>query len=385
MRIEAWTCRDGEVMDFSLTETQELIRASAAEWLSERSGPEFVRAMAEDDQGYTAEYWRELAELGWLGLLIPEQYGGSGMRFADMAVLLHEWGAALAPGPLVESSIVAVDMITGFGSDEAKSRLLPGIASGESVVIPPSDITNSDDATITASETGDGWVLDGNARFAPYANSADILILVAATKFGQLLFALDPSSVSGTLSLSQVKMASGVPTFNLELNEVLCPDTALLSDELVWMDIERYSRFTGATARAIQMVGAGNLVLDRTLEYVKTRRQFGRPIGAFQAIQHYMADIALKVKSAQHMVNRAAWAKGNVDNRDTQIRYVTQAKWAANTLIPQVCWTAHQVHGAIGFTWEHDLHLYTRRVLSWRAEYGDTDNSRDVMAQYVDD
>ena len=385
MRIVAWTCRDGDVMDFSLTETQELIRASAAEWLSERSGPEFVRAMAEDERGYTDEYWRELADLGWLGLLIPEQYGGSGMHFADMAVLLHEWGAALAPGPLVESSIVAVDMIAAFGSDETKSRLLPAIASGELVVIPPSDITNSDDATITASETGNGWVLDGNACFVPYANSADILILVAATNFGQLLFALDPNSVSGTLALNEVKMASGVPTFNLELNEVLCPDSALLSDELVWLDIERYTRYTGATARAIQMVGAGTAVSDRTLEYVKTRRQFGRPIGAFQAIQHYLADMALKVKSAQHMVNRAAWAKGNVDNRDTQIRYVTQAKWAANTLIPQVCWTAHQVHGAIGFTWEHDLHLYTRRVLSWRAEYGDTDNSRDVMAQYVDD
>lgn len=89
-------------MDFGLTETQELIRSSAAEWLAERSGPEFVRAMAEDEQGYTDEYWRELAGLGWLGLLIPERYGGSGMQFADMAVLLHEWGAALAPGPLVE-------------------------------------------------------------------------------------------------------------------------------------------------------------------------------------------------------------------------------------------------------------------------------------------
>ena len=341
--------------------------------------------MAEDERGYTDEYWRELAELGWLGLLIPEQYGGSGMQFADMAVLLHKWGAALAPGPLVDSSVVAAAMIGYSTSDEAKSRLLPSIASGESVVIPPYSVSEVDTGRVSASKTDDGWVLGGSWGYSPYANSADILILPVETKSGRALFALDTNAVSGTLSLNRVKMASGVPTFNLELNEVVCPDSARLAYLHESVEIARRPGLAGSTARAIQMVGAGKAVLDRTLEYVKTRRQFGRPIGAFQAIQHYMADMALKVKSAQHMADRAAWAMDNVDDYDVQFRYVTQAKWAANTLIPQVCWTAHQVHGAIGFTWEHDLHLYTRRVLSWRAEYGDTENSREGMTECLED
>lgn len=370
-------------MDFGLTETQELIRGSAAEWLAERSGPEFVRAMAEDEQGYTDEYWRELAELGWLGLLIPERYGGSGMQFADMAVLLHEWGAALAPGPLVESSVVAATMIGALDSDTAKSRLLPGIALGESVVIPFFSVARVGAESGAAAFTDDGWVLQSNHQFLPYANSADTLILGAETQSGGALFAVDTKEVSGTLNMEPVPMASGVPTFDLELNEVVCPEDALLATRFEGLWAANQASIAGATARAIQMVGAGSAVLDRTLEYVKERRQFGRPIGAFQAIQHYMADMALKVKSAQLMVNRAAWAIDNVEPGPTQLRYVTYAKWAANKLIPQVCWTAHQVHGAIGFTWEHDLHLYTRRVLSWRAEYGDTRDKVNSLARLL--
>ena len=366
-------------MDFGLTETQELIRASAAEWLSERSGPEFVRAMAEDEQGYTDEYWRELAGLGWLGLLIPEEHGGSGMQFADMAVLLHEWGAALAPGPLVESSVVAASLIADSDSDDTRSRLLSEIASGESVVIPAVTSLAGEGGRITASETADGWVLGGAANFVPYENTADTLLIPATTDAGVALFALDTGSCSGTVTETPVKMASGVPTYDLGLNEVVCPAVAMMISPSVAEDAIRRAKSIGATARAIQMVGAGKAVLDRTLEYVKERRQFGRPIGAFQAIQHYMADMALKVKSAQLMVQRAAWAIDNVDDESKRHELVSQAKWAANTLMPQVCWTAHQVHGAIGFTWEHDLHLYTRRMLSWRAEYGDTEDTRAGM------
>ena len=372
-------------MDFGLTETQELIRASAADWLSERSGPEFVRAMAEDEQGYTDEYWRELAGLGWLGLLIPEEHGGSGMQFADMAVLLHEWGAALAPGPLVESSVVAASLIADSDSDDTRSRLLSEIASGESVVIPAVTSLAGEGGRITASETAQGWVLDGAANFVPYENTADTLLIPATTDAGVALFALDTGSYSGTVTETPVKMASGVPTYDLGLNEVVCPAVAMMISPSAAEDTIRRAKSIGATARAIQMVGAGKAVLDRTLEYVKTRRQFGRPIGAFQAIQHYMADMALKVKSAQLMVQRAAWAIDNVEDEDARSRYVSQAKWAANTLMPQVCWTAHQVHGAIGFTWEHDLHLYTRRMLSWRAEYGDTDETRTGMTRHLGD
>lgn len=370
-------------MDFGLSETQELIRSTSADWLSERASPDFVRAMAEDERGYTDDYWRELAELGWLGLLVPEQYGGSGMEFSDMAVLLQEWGAALAPGPLVESSVVSAYIAEASGSDAFRGNMLQRIAAGDAVVVPAIATDTSGDAGVSAHKTSDGWVLEGTLPFVPYANSADVILLPASTEDGIAIFALDAEPISGTVSKSQVKMASGVPTFNLELNEVVSPEAAQIIEPQDADTVLERAKMLGATAWAIQMVGAGKSVADRTLEYVKERRQFGRPIGAFQAIQHYMADMAIKVKSAQHLANRAAWSLDNVDDPTEVARAVSQAKWAANTLMPEVCWTAHQSHGAIGFTWEHDLHLYTRRVLSWRAEYGDVAETRAQMARHI--
>lgn len=370
-------------MDFGLSETQELIRSTSADWLSERASPDFVRAMAEDERGYTDDYWRELADLGWLGLLVPERDGGSGMEFSDMAVLLQEWGAALAPGPLVESSVVSAYIAEASDSDEFKSDMLQRIAAGDAVVVPAIATDTLGDAGVSAHKTSDGWGLEGALPFVPYANSADVILLPATTEDGIAIFALDAEPISGTVSKSQVKMASGVPTFNLELNEVVCPEAAQIIEPSDTDTVLERARMLGATAKAIQMVGAGKSVADRTLEYVKERRQFGRPIGAFQAIQHYMADMAIKVKSAQHLANRAAWSLDNVDDAAEVARAVSQTKWAANTLMPEVCWTAHQSHGAIGFTWEHDLHLYTRRVLSWRAEYGDVAETRAQMARHI--
>lgn len=374
-------------MDFSLSETQELVRASAAEWLAERSDAGFVRAMADDERGYTDEYWQELAQLGWLGLTIPEQYGGSGMAFADMAVLLRQWGAALAPGPIVESSVVAAAVIDRYASDRAKSDLLPRLASGDLVATTTlsnadADAAHGSDApAVSASPTSDGWVISGELQHVPYANSAGAILLPARTPDGVALFAVDTEPLSGTITQSAVPMASGAPTSGIEFNEVVCPTDAQIVDPSDATAALQDGRARGAAAVAMLMAGAGRAVADRTLDYVKERRQFGRPIGAFQAIQHYQADIAIKVKSVQHLAHRAAWSIDNLDAADPQLmRNVAQAKWAANTLMPEVCWSAHQSHGAIGFTWEHDLHLYTRRVLSWRADYGDTAQSRSRMA-----
>ena len=371
-------------MDFGNTETQELIRASAQEWLAERSPPEFVRAMAEDDQGYTDEYWDELAALGWLGLLIPEEYGGSGMDFADMAVLLHEWGAALSPGPLVESSIVAAAVIEGGDSDNARSTLLPKIAAGEAKVIPAFTVMEDGVPKTRATETSDGWTFHGTLDFVPYANSADVLLVPAETDDGIAIFALDSAAISDSMATPPVRMASGTPTYKLEFNEVVCSSDSMIVGPANGKQAMDRAWNLGATARSIQMVGAGRSVADRTLAYVKERNQFGRAIGSFQAIQHYMADMATKVKSAQLVANRAAWLLDNPDDDNaTTARAVSQAKWAANKLMPEVCWTAHQSHGAIGFTWEHDLHLYTRRVLAWRAEYGDRAQTLGELARLV--
>ena len=374
-------------MDFGLNETQELIRGSASEYLSDRSQSDFVRAMATDERGYTDEFWREIGELGWLGLVVPESHGGSGMDMSDMAVLLAEWGAALAPGPLVESAVVSASAIDHFGSDAQKQEWLPGIAIGETVVVPSlvgvDGSTNPNAMGVRASETSNGWVISGTSRFVPYGNSADLVLMPAETEAGVTVFAVPIKSAEGTVNINRVKMAAGAPACDIEMNEVVVPNAAVLGEAGGGTDVVDHMMLYGASARATQMVGAGSAVTDRTIEYVKDRRQFGRPIGAFQVIQHYMADMATKVKSAKHLADRAAWAlSADVDGAMAS-RVVSQAKWTANTLMHDIVWKAHQTHGAIGFTWEHDLHLYTRRVLSWRADYGDTDSHIENLARTI--
>ena len=372
-------------MDFGLNETQELIRSSAADYLSDRSPSDFVRAMATDERGYTDDFWREIGELGWLGLIVPEEHGGSGMDMSDMAVLLAEWGAALAPGPLVESAVVSASAIANFGSDAQKQEWLPTIATGETVAV--SSLVGMDGSTdpgamgVRASETSNGWVLSGTSRFVPYGNSADLVLMPAETDAGVTVFAVPVKSAEGTVNVNRVKMASGAPACDIELNEVVVPAATVLGEAGGGADVVDHMMLYGACARATQMVGAGSAVTNRTIEYVKDRRQFGRPIGAFQVIQHYMADMATKVKSAQHLANRAAWVLGADVDGAMAARIVSQAKWSANTLMHDIVWKAHQSHGAIGFTWEHDLHLYTRRVLSWRADFGDTDSHIETLAR----
>ena len=372
-------------MDFGLNETQELIRGSAADFLADRSSSEFVRAMAQDEHGFTDDLWREIGELGWHGLTVPEAYGGSGMNMTDMAVLLSELGAALAPGPFVESSVVAVAAIDAFGSDAQRQEWLPTIATGETVAVPAlvnaDGFADSDAIALRASETTDGWVLNGISRFVPYANSADLVLVPAQTDAGLTMFMLPLKTAEGTVAIDQWKMASGAPACNLEINEVVVPSASVLGEVGGGNQVVDHMTRFGASARAVQMVGAGRAVTDRTIEYVKDRRQFGRPIGAFQVIQHYMADMATKVKSAKHLADRAAWALSADIDADAAARIVSQAKWTANTLMNDIVWKAHQSHGAIGFTWENDLHLYTRRILSWRAEYGDADSHIENLAR----
>ena len=265
-----------------------------------------------------------------------------------------------------------------FGTDGQKREWLPGITSGEKVAVPAlagSDGTSNLDAIdVRGSETSDGWVLGGNCRFVPYGNSADIALIPAETHAGVTVFAVPIKSAEGTVNIERIKMASGAPACNIELNEVVVPAASVLGEVGDGRDVVDHMTLYGATARAVQMVGAGSAVTDRTIVYVKERRQFGRPIGAFQVIQHYMADMVTKVKSAKHLADRAAWALTADIDAGSASRIVSQAKWTANTLMNDIVWKAHQSHGAIGFTWEHDLHLYTRRILSWRADFGDSDS-----------
>lgn len=375
-------------MDFGLTETQELVRRSAREFLAERSKPAHVRAMAGDERGYGEDLWRDVAGLGWTGLLVPEQYGGSGLSFADMAVLLEEWGASLTPGPLVETAVLAADAIARFGDDRQKREYLPKIATGDLVAVPAitdaqaqapgSSGTGMTGTGVTARGRGGAWRLNGQKMFVNYALSAGAYLVSARVEGAEepAVF-LVPSRGAGESAISPLHSASGRSTCAMNLRDVMVPAVARLGGEEDGGAVLARLNTLGAVARALQMAGAARRVLEITVQYVSNRRQFGRPVGSFQAVQHKLADMALMLQGARHTAYRAAWelSEGRPATRETAV-----AKMAMNEALSRICSMAHQAHGAIGFTWEYDLHLYTRQAISWRAEFGDTPSHREALA-----
>ena len=370
-------------MDFGLTETQELLRKSARAFLAERSKPAYVRAMAEDERGYGEDFWRDIAGLGWSGLLVPEQHGGAGLAFADMTVLLEEWGASLAPGPLVETAVLAADVIARFGDDRQKRECLPRLAAGELVVAPAvTDALGHEPGptgtAVMASLRRGTWRLNGHKMFVSYAKSAGAYLVSARREgSGEPAVFLVPRDGVGESAITPLLSASGRSTCAVDFRDLPLPAGARLGGDEDGGAVLARLNALGAAARALQMAGAARRVLEITVQYVSNRRQFGRAVGSFQAIQHKLADMALMLQGARHTAYRAAWelSEGRPATRETAI-----AKIAMNEALSRICSMAHQAHGAIGFTWEYDLHLYTRRAIAWRAEFGDTPSHRETLA-----
>ena len=370
-------------MDFGLTETQELLRKSAREFLAERSKAAHVRAAALFERGYGEEFWRDVAGLGWTGLTVPEQYGGAGMTFADMAVLLEEWGAALAPGPLVETAVIGAAAIASCANERQKREHLPRIADGD-LIISPALLGEAGDwshlgADIVVGRGSDEWRLHGRRHFVNYADSAGLFILSGSmlNMSSESAVFLASRSAMERASFTRMNAAGGVPTFAVGVEGMSLPKDSRLKGSFDGAPtLDRLVQL-GAVARSLQMAGAARRVLELTVQYVSGRKQFGRPVGSFQAVQHKCADMAVMLQGARHTAYRAAWA---ISEGRPAVREAAIAKMSMNEALSQICSTAHQCFGAIGFTWEHDLHLFTRRAVAWRAEYGDTPHHRDALA-----
>ncbi|MCH7983284.1 MAG: acyl-CoA/acyl-ACP dehydrogenase [Chloroflexi bacterium] len=367
-------------MDFGLTETQELIRSSAREFLADRSGPATVRAVAEGDAEAIASLWKDVVELGWPALTVPEEHGGAGLSFSDLAVLLEELGASLAPIPIVESAITS-RILERYGPDAIKVELLPQIATGDVMVTPA--IVERDaswearSAAVVATRTGSSLVITGEKRFVSFADQATHALTLVRTDDDGPALVVVPIWKSPGVVQTPMKHASGVPVSSLNFNEVeVSPsNTVATGGEAVAATEELVA--AGGVARAAQLAGLARAVVDSTVKYTSNRQQFGRPVGSFQAIQHHLAEMAVAAKQVNHLAHSAAWS---FTREDYSVRRAAQAKIAASEKIPALCWTAHQCHGAIGFTWEHDLHLYTRRALAWKTDFGDPAFHKAILA-----
>jgi alkylation response protein AidB-like acyl-CoA dehydrogenase len=370
-------------MDFALNHHQQLLKNAARAFLDEHCQPSMVRALWDDPRGESEAMWKDMAQLGWLGLALPEAYGGSGLGMVETAIVLEEMGRAACPGPYFPTLLTAA-AIADAGSAAQKNRWLPAIATGSargSVAWLDAEWNWDPAATATAAApTATGWTLSGTKRFVPWAHVADVLLVLARAPEGLALFLVE--STAPGLTLAPVTgMDLGTRWSSIALDRVPVSGQARLgapgSAESL---LERLLR-RGAVGAAAEMLGAARRCLDMSVGYAKVREQFGQPIGSFQAIRHKCADMLLRVENAFAATYYAAWAL-DAGAEDAALA-ASVAKAYVSEAARDVCGEAIQVHGGIGFTWEYDLHVYFKRAKALEPMFGDPDYHRELIVRLV--
>lgn len=376
-------------MDFGFSEEQDLLRQAARDFLIKECPMTVVRRLMEDETGHSPELWSKMAQLGWQGLIVPERYGGAGMDFVDLIVVLEEMGRVVLPGPFLATAVYASTALMEAGSDEQKKRYLPEIAQGTLLAtvahMEPNGRWDADGITATATAEGRGYRLDGTKLFVPDGHIADLLIVAARTpgstvEDGVSLFCVerDTAGVTATAlkSMDQTRRLAEVA-----LDAVVVGGDALLGEiGSGWRTLERLSD-RAKVALCAEMCGGAAQVLDMSVEYAKVREQFGKPIGSFQAIQHKCADMMVQVESSKSATYYAAWAVAN-DVEDAPLA-AAMAKAYCSDAYRVVAGEGIQIHGGIGFTWEHDMHIYFKRAKSSEVSFGDATWNRELVAQQI--
>ncbi|MDD5095477.1 MAG: acyl-CoA/acyl-ACP dehydrogenase [Dehalococcoidia bacterium] len=375
-------------MDYGFEEIQEMLRKDARRFLTDRCPKSFVREMEEDVQGFDRALWKEMADLGWMGLVFPEEYGGQGMSFLDLAALLEEMGRACLPGPYFSTVILGGLPILEAGSKEQKQEFLPKISDGEMIMTmalleqkgtyDPAGI-----ATMAKAE-GDHYVVNGTKLFVSNAHVADYLICAARTEskgdpsHGVSLFLVDAKSPG--ISCTLLKTIASDRQCEVKLENVSVPKKNLLGElNQGWALIEKILMLAAA-AECVEMVGGAQQVLEMVVSYTKERVQFDVPIGSFQAIQHHCANMAIDVDASRFITYEACWAISQGLPCDEK---VSMAKAWVSDAYRRVVALGQQIHGGIGFTRDHDMQLYFRRAKVGEVLFGDGDYHREKLVELL--
>jgi alkylation response protein AidB-like acyl-CoA dehydrogenase len=370
-------------MDFSFNADQQLLRDSARAFLDAHCGVALVRALGDDPRGESEALWKDMAQLGWLGLALPEAVGGSALGLVETAIVLEEMGRVACPGPYLPTVLTAT-ALTEAGSPEQQRRWLAAIASGAArgtIAFLDTDWGwDSSAVTTRATRSARGWALNGTKRFVPWAHVADVLLVPAQSPDGLSLFLIEPSAPGLTLGVVQ-GMDIGTRWMTVTLDGVPAGDASMLGAPGQGAGLLEMLLRRGAVGAAAEMLGAARRCLDMSVAYAKVREQFGQPIGAFQAIRHKCADMLVEVENAHAATYYAAWAidAGAPDAATA----ASVAKAYVGDAARHVCGDAIQVHGGIGFTWEYDLHLYVKRAKALETMYGDAGYHREMIVRRV--
>jgi alkylation response protein AidB-like acyl-CoA dehydrogenase len=377
-------------MDFGFNEEQEMLRKSARDFLARESPMTYVRRMMEDEVGHSAEVWRKMAELGWMGLILPEKYGGASLDMVDLVVVLEEMGRVVMPGPFFSTVLLGALAVLEGGSEAQKERYLKPIAAGDLkatvATLEPNGRWDADGIEATAVADSSGFVLNGTKLFVPDAHVADLIVVAARSEKGTgeegiSLFAVDVPKLG--VSIRPLKtMDQTRKLCEVQLDKVrVGPDALIGARGGGWPILQRVTD-RAKVALCAEMCGGAERVLEMSVAYAKVRVQFDRPIGSFQAIQHKCANMLLLVESAKSATYYAAWAVAN-DVPEAPLA-AAMAKSYTSDAYRVVAGEGIQIHGGIGFTWEHDMHLYFKRAKGSEFTFGDATYNRELVAQLID-
>ena len=374
-------------MNFAFSEEQEELRQTIRRFLEDKSPSTEVRRLMETVDGYDEAVWKQMGqELGLQSLHIPEEYGGQGFTFVELGIVLEEMGRVLLCAPYLSTVVLAADAIMNAGTEEQKQALLPGIASGETraalAFTEPNGRWDASGITLEARADGDGYVLDGTKSFVIDGNTADLVVVVARTAGSSGEEGIGFFTVAGDAAgLTRTPLATMDQTRKQAKLELSGVKAAALGDVgSGWAALSK-TLDQAAVGLANEMVGGAQKVLEMSVQYAKDRVQFGRPIGSFQAIKHKCADMLLEVESSKSAAYYAGWAAAE-DNDELPV-VASLAKAYCSDAYFHAAAENIQIHGGIGFTWEHDAHLYFKRAKSSEILLGDATYHRELLAQRI--
>ena len=362
-------------MDLGLSEIQKMLQESSRNYLEENCTMDFIRAMESDDIGISDEIWENMAEMGWLGLMIPEEYGGSGFNFEDMSILLEEMGRVGLSGPFFSTAIIGVQALLLSGDEKQKKEILPKVSTGEIKISLAFNETagsfeESEINSTLTTKNDEGWTLNGEKLFVNDAKSADYFVVASKSENNQgLSLFLVPANSDG-IEIEKMDSIGGDKIYKVKFSEIKLNDAQLLGEDGdAWNTLSEVFSY-GAAGKSSEMSGAASKVMDMTLDYIKDRKQFDRPIGSFQAVQHHAADMAILTKVSTQFARKAAWM---LSNSDESILDVNRSKAYVSKAFHDICQISHQLHGAIGYTWDYDLQVFTRKMQHQKLSFGDAE------------
>ena len=372
-------------MDFGLSDEQELLQRSARDFLARECPPAFVREVMRSDDGFSRPLYEKMAAMGWTGLMLPEAFGGLGLSMLDLAVLNEELGRAAVPGPSFSSVLAELSLLYSGATAHKKAwlpRLATGAAIGTLALLEENDRLDAAGITTRCAKTRNGYRLNGTKLFVTDAHIADFLI-VAARRRGQgtsgVCLLLVPRDTPGVAIAPLHSIDQTRRPCEVSLEDVEVPATALLADEPKGWNILRRVMDAACIVLAADSLGGAQQALEMSVDYAKGREQFGRPIGSFQAVKHMAAEMVSDIEPARALVWYAAYAYDREPRNAA--RAAAMAKARLSDVYCRVTNRAVQIHGGIGFTWEHDMHLWFKRAKWNESAFGDATFHRERLAQ----